>query len=176
MVLPSGKYEYLTINEWGWVGYEELSRSRMVLSQYCGRRPRWITPSEIFLILHILRKPNSLIVLWFIQNISYFKNIAKTCLPASMLSSSLIVTFRFVQLRKYSPNSRCRLPSCLLTVFAMFLVIISPSSSCSSYSWNEWNGRHFFFTSKTSQPRSQAFSVDGALTCRRLHFWRHFLV
>ena len=23
---------YLAINEWGWVGYEELSRSRMVLS------------------------------------------------------------------------------------------------------------------------------------------------
>ena len=43
-------------------------------------------------------------------------------------------TFRFVQLRKYSPNSRCRPPSCLLAVFAMFLAIISPSSSCSSYS------------------------------------------
>ena len=33
----------------------------------------------------------------------------------------------------YSPNSGCRPPSCLL-VFAMFLAIISPSSSCSSYS------------------------------------------
>ena len=31
-------------------------------------RPRWITPSEICLILHILRKPNSLIALLFIQN------------------------------------------------------------------------------------------------------------
>ena len=29
---------------------------------------RWITPSEICLIFHILRKPNSLIVLLFIQN------------------------------------------------------------------------------------------------------------
>ena len=34
--------------------------------------------------------------------------------------------------RKYSPNSRCRPPSCLLAVFAIFLAIISPSSSCSS--------------------------------------------
>ena len=56
-----------------------------------GRRPRWITPSEICLILYILRKPNSLIALLFIQNNSYFKNIASTCLPASMLSSSSIV-------------------------------------------------------------------------------------
>ena len=34
-----------------------------------GRRPRWITPSEICRILHILRKPNSIIALLFIQNI-----------------------------------------------------------------------------------------------------------
>ena len=37
-----------------------------------GRRPRWITPSEICRILHILRKPNSIIALLFIQNISSF--------------------------------------------------------------------------------------------------------
>ena len=32
------------------------------------------------------------------------------------------------------------------------------------------------FTTKTTQSRPQVFSVNGALTCRRLHFWRHFLV
>ena len=37
-----------------------------------GRRPRWIAPSEICRILHILRKPNSVIALLFIQNISSF--------------------------------------------------------------------------------------------------------
>ena len=37
-----------------------------------GRRPRWITPSEICRILHILRMPNSIIALLFIQNISSF--------------------------------------------------------------------------------------------------------
>ena len=36
----------------------------------------------------MIRKPNSIIVLLFIQNNSQFKNIAKTCLPLSMLSSS----------------------------------------------------------------------------------------
>ena len=30
----------------------------------------------------------------------------------------------------------------------MFLAIISPSSSCSSYSWNEWSVRHFSFHNK----------------------------
>ena len=33
-----------------------------------GRRLRWITPSEICRILHILRKPNSIIALLVIQN------------------------------------------------------------------------------------------------------------
>ena len=55
-----------------------------------GRRPRRITPSKISIILHMIRKPNSIIVLSFIQNISLFKNIAKTCLPPSILSSSSI--------------------------------------------------------------------------------------
>ena len=40
---------------------------------------------------------------------------------------------RFVHLRKYSPNSRCRFLRCLFAVFAMFVAIILPSSSCSSY-------------------------------------------
>ena len=40
-----------------------------------GRRQRWITPSEICRILPILRKPNSIIALLFIQNIIF----AQTC-------------------------------------------------------------------------------------------------
>jgi len=40
-----------------------------------GGRPRWITPSEICRILHILRKPKSIIALLFIQNII----LAQTC-------------------------------------------------------------------------------------------------
>ena len=40
-----------------------------------GRRPRWITSSEIRTILHILRKPNSTIALLFIQNISPFLQV-----------------------------------------------------------------------------------------------------
>ena len=119
-------------------------------------------PSEISIILRMIQKPNSIIVLLFIENNFQFKNIAKTCLPPS--------TFRVVQLRKYSPDSRCHPSSCLLAVLAMFLSIISPSS----YSWNEWNFRHFFSTTKTTQPRPQVFSVNGALTRKNAAFLTSF--
>ena len=36
------------------------------------RRPRWISPSKIWWILHTQQKPNSVIALLFIQNISLF--------------------------------------------------------------------------------------------------------
>ena len=84
-------------------------------------------------------------------------------------------TFRFFQLRKYSPNSRCRPPSYVLAVFGMFLAIISPSSSCSSYSWNEWDVRHFFYNQNISTS-SPGLLGKGGFTCSGLHFWRHFLV
>ena len=55
----------------------------------------------------------------------------------------------------------------LRVVFLLF----SPSS----YSWNMWNVRHFFkFTTKTTQPRPQVFSVDGALTCENAAFLTSF--
>ena len=54
--------------EWGRVGYEEFCRSRRVLSTEAEGRGG----SEICRILHILRKPNSIIALLFIQNISSF--------------------------------------------------------------------------------------------------------
>ena len=42
-----------------------------------GQRPRWITLAEICRLLHILRKPNSIIALLFIQNISsFFKGVS----------------------------------------------------------------------------------------------------
>ena len=50
-----------------------------------GRRPRWITFFEICRILHILRKPNSIIALLLIQNI--FKKI--WCNKGSFFSTSV---------------------------------------------------------------------------------------
>ena len=63
-----------------------------------------------------------------------------------------------MQRRKYSPNSRCRLSRCLLAVLAMFLVIFSPSS----YSWNEWNVRHF---SSSQQKQLNLVPRSLRLTC-----------
>ena len=66
-----------------------------------GRRPRRIKPSEISIILHMIRKPNSIIVLLFSQNNSLFNNIAKPCFPPSMLSSSSILESFFVFLQVF---------------------------------------------------------------------------
>ena len=95
-----------------------------------------------------------------------------TCIDVKFIFDSV----RFVQLNKYSPNSRCHPPSCLLAVFAMFLAIISPDSSCSSYSWNEWSIHHFCFHNQNNSTSSPGLLGNLALTCSGLHFWRHFLV
>ena len=58
-------------------------------------RPRWITASEICMILHIIRKPYSVIVLFFIQYISKF---FKTPLPPSRLLSKTFACFSSLQL------------------------------------------------------------------------------
>ena len=115
-------------------------------------------PSEISIILHMVRKPNSIIVLLFIQNNSQFKNIAKTCLPPSILRQC---TFRFVQPHKYSPNSRCRPSCCLLVVLAIFLAIFS-----------------LVLTLETSEMSAifcfHSLSVNGALTCTNSAFLTSF--
>ena len=92
-------------------------------------------------------KAELITVLSFIQNNSWFKNIAKTCLPPSIHRCSVYLrqcTFMFVQLRKYCPNSRCRAPSCPLDVFAMFLTITSSSSICVHFCFNNQNNSTSF--------------------------------
>ena len=57
--------------------------------------PRWITASEISIILGMIRKPNSLLVILFIQNISKFL----TSLPIRKISSK---TLAYIILGKVS--------------------------------------------------------------------------
>ena len=94
-------------------------------------RPRRITPFEISIVLHLIRKLNSIIdLLLFIQNNSQFKNIAKTCLTPSMLSSSSIVhiqgcsapkMFFKQQMSPFELSSCC---SChAFSYFAQFLLL-----------------------------------------------------
>ena len=128
-------------------------------------------PSEISIILHMVRKPNSIIVLLFIQNNSQFKNIAKTCLPPSMLSSSSLVhvqgcsapqIFSKQQMSPFELSSCC---SCHVFsyYFAQFLLL--KRVKCPPF---------FKFTTKTTQPRPQVFSVNGALTCENGAFLTSF--
>ena len=42
----------------------------------------------------------------------------------------------------------------LRVVLLLFLAIISPSSNCSSYSWNEWSVRHFSFRNESNSTSS----------------------
>ena len=88
-----------------------------------GRTPRRITPSEISIIVHMIRKPNSIIVLLFFQK-PLFRLVPAAVLNLETSEVSAILVFR----------------------------------------------------TKTTQPRPQVFSVNGVLTCKRLHFWRHFLL
>ena len=61
---------------------------------------------------------------------------------------------------------RCRPPSSRLAVCAMFLAIISPSLTLETSEVSAI----LVLTTTTTQPRPQVFSVNGALTCRGLHF------
>ena len=67
-------YDYLYIFSDYWMRLSSIWRILQIEEGviHRGRSPRWITPSEICRILHILQKPNSKIVLLFIQNISSF--------------------------------------------------------------------------------------------------------
>ena len=132
-------------------------------------RPRWITPSQICLILHILRKPNSLIALLFIQNNYQFKNIAKTCLPASMLSSSSIVYVKVCpapQIFSKQQMSPSKLSSCCFCYvfgyyFAQFQLqfLLLKQVKCRPFSSHHQNN-------STSFP---GLLGNGALTCSGLH-------
>ena len=129
------------------------------------RRPRQITPSRVSIILHMTRKPNSIFVLLFIQNNYQFTgNIAKTCLPPPMLSSSSIVhvqscsapqIFSKQQMSPFELSSCC---SCHVFsyYFAQFLLLTGEMSAI------------FVFTTKTTQPRPQIFSVNCPLTCKKV--------
>ena len=130
-------------------------------------RPPWITPSSICLILHIPRKPNSLIALLFIQNNSQCQKIAKTCLPASMLSSSSIVYVQVCpapQIFSIQQMSPSKLSSCCFChvfsyYFAQFLLL--KRVKCPPFLFSQPKQLNLV-------PRSSR--LIGALTRRRLHF------
>ena len=122
-------------------------------------------------VIHRSRKPNSIIVLLFIQHNSQFKNKAKTCLRPSMLSSPSIMHvqgFSAPQMFSKQKTSPFELCSCcswhvFSYNFAQFLLL--KRVKCPPF---------FVFTTKTTQPRPQVFSVNGALTCTNAAFLTSF--
>ena len=116
----------------------------------------------------MIRKPNSIIiVLLFIQNNSQFKHKAKTCLPPSMLSSPSIVHvqgFSAPQMfskQQMSPFELCSCCSCHVFSYNFAQFLLLKRVKCPPF---------FVFTTKTTQPRPQVFSVNGALTCKNAAF------
>ena len=157
-----------------WFNFELYSRWVPLGVIHLRLRPRWITPSEICLIFHILRKPNSLTALLFIQSNSQLKNIAKTCSPASMLSSSSTVSVMHVQVcpaqqifskQQMSPSelSSC----CFCCIFSYYFSQFQPQFlllkrvKCPPF---------LFSKPKQLNLVLKVFSVNGALTCTGLHF------
>ena len=131
-------------------------------------RPRRITPSEISIILHMIRKPNSIIVLLFIQNNSQFKNI---WLKHAYLHRPIDVKFFFnnnKRLGLFSSTNILQIADVALRVVLLLflpcfkllfrLVLTLETSEMSAI---------FVFTTKTTQPPPQVFSVNGALTCKK---------
>ena len=107
-------------------------------------------------------KPNSIIVLLFIQIIPSLKTQLKTWLPPSMLSSSSIVhvqgcsapqIFSKQQMSPFKLSSCC---SCHARFQLLFRLVLTLETSEMS--------AIFVFTTKTTQLRLQVFSVNGALT------------
>ena len=66
--------------------------------------------------------------------------------------------------------AQCRPPSRLLAVFAMFQPLFRLVPAVVLTLEKSERSAILVFTTKTTQPRPQVFSVNGVLTCRGLHF------
>ena len=124
-----------------------------------------IEEGVISIILHMIRKPNSIIVQLFIQN-----NSLKAWLKHAYLHGSIDVNFIFdsERLGLFSSANILQIADVALrVVFLLFLpcfhllfrlVLTLETSEMSAI---------FVFTTKTTQPRPKVFSVNGSLTCKK---------
>ena len=123
-------------------------------------------------ILQMILKPNSIIVLLFIQNNSQFKNNAITCLPPSMLTSPSIVHVQgcsapqIFSKQQMSPFELCSCCSCHVFSYNFAYVLVLKRNVC-----------HFLFSQPKQLnlvPKSSRLTVHQP--ARTLHFRRHFFV
>ena len=124
-------------------------------------QPQWIKSSEICIILHIIGKPNAIIILLFIQNIFKFL----TSLPPRRLSSKLWLVFgtvsgykqRFLSCR-YFLKSKWHLKSMLSLIDRVNVVLNRTVVVDSNWRFNNLCGSHL-----QSQKVSCITSVDGII-------------
>ena len=130
-------------------------------------RPRQLTPSEISIILQMIRKPNSKIVLLFIQNNSQFKNklnsaYLRRCLVHVYREGQKIKGCSGLQIYSKQQMSSFELSSCY-TCYVFRQQFAVKRVKCSSF---------FFYslrqslTTKIIQTRPQFFSVNGSIICQ----------
>ena len=125
--------------------------------------PRPMTPSEVCIILYILRKPQSLSAL-LSQNMLTFVEVKFTSIVHVQKTKGCSGLEIYSKWQMLSTE----LSSCY--VFSQQFVVkrIKCSADCSTI---------FLFFTKTTQPLLQVFLVKGASTCTNvLHFCCHRLV
>ena len=129
-----------------------------------GCYPRWITPFEVCLILHTLRKPNSLITLLFIQNNSQLKNHSKnmlTCIDIKFIFDS--VRLGLSSLHTAYVALRVVFLLCFQLLFRLVpaVVLTLETSEVSAI---------FCFHNQNNSTSSPGLLGNGAFTCSGLHF------
>ena len=116
-------------------------------------------------------KAESITVFLFIQNNSQFKSKAKICLPPLMLSSPSIVhvqgcsALEIFSKQHMSPFELCSCCSCHVFSYNFAQFLLLKRVKCPPF---------FVFTTKTTQPCPQVFSVNSALTCKNAAFLTSF--
>ena len=95
-----GAYRVKEVSMFQWCGLGEsclfsIYNNQQLLNEAEGGG--WITLSKICRIFHILRQPNSVIALLFIQNNSNFKNKLKMLTSVDVKFTSIVHLFREIQ-------------------------------------------------------------------------------
>ena len=156
-----------------WMNIQQLlNEAEYHLKNYGDRgmcyRPKQLTPSEISIILQMIRKPNSKIVLLFIQNNSQFKNK----LNNAYLRRCLVHVYREGQKIK---KGLFRSANILQIADVVFRVVFLLYLLCFQTTVRRETSKMFllFFyslrqslTTKVFQTRPQFFSVNGSIICQ----------
>ena len=161
--------------------------------EFSGLTPQWITPSEICRILHILRKPNSIIALsvkwvkpwsqdWLIAAGAYpsfcsMKRLEVFLLP---LRRSLSQQFSATHLYTWVERGTVRVKCLVQEHNTMSQARARTRTAGSGVERTNQKATvppvtfFVFPLSKRTQPCPQVFLVNGSIICSGLHFLRHF--